>query len=75
MRPTRLTQIRADASPQLFVIVDTEEEFDWGAPFSRANTSVRAMRHIDRLQNVVSTRQIVPTYVVDFPIASQEHVS
>lgn len=57
--------------PQLFVIVDTEEEFDWRAPFSRANTSVRAMRHVDRLQNVLSARHIVPTYVVDFPIASQ----
>ena len=64
-------QICADASPQLFVIVDTEEEFDWNAPYSRTNTSVLAMRHIDRLQNVLSTRQIVPTYVVDFPIASQ----
>ena len=64
-------QICADASPQLFVIVDTEEEFDWNAPYSRTNTSVLAMRHIDRLQNVLSGRQIVPTYVVDFPIASQ----
>jgi len=64
-------QIRADVSPLLFVIVDTEEEFDWSAPFARTNTSVRAMRHIDRLQRVLSARQIVPTYVVDFPIASQ----
>lgn len=70
LRPIELVRIAPDASPQLFVIVDTEEEFDWNAPFSRTNASVRAMRHIDRLQNVVSTRQIVPTYVVDFPIAS-----
>ncbi|MEQ1573329.1 MAG: polysaccharide deacetylase family protein, partial [Vicinamibacterales bacterium] len=64
-------QLRADASPLLFVVVDTEEEFDWNAPFSRANTSVRAMDHIDRLQQLFSTRGIVPTYVVDFPVASQ----
>ena len=64
-------QIGADASPQLFVIVDTEEEFDWSAPFSRTSTGVHAMRHIDRLQNLLSARRIVPTYVVDFPIASQ----
>jgi hypothetical protein len=64
-------QISAEASPQLFVIVDTEEEFDWSAPFSRGNTSVLAMRHIDRLQNLLSKRHIVPTYVIDFPIASQ----
>src|SRR5437868_4261077 len=64
-------QIRAEMKPLLFVVVDTEEEFDWGAPFSRANISVSAMRHIDRLQSLLSTREVVPTYVVDFPIASQ----
>src|SRR5712691_103977 len=63
--------VSADTQPQLFVIVDTEEEFDWGAPFSRANVSVRAMRHIDRLHNLLSTRRVVPTYVVDFQIASR----
>jgi hypothetical protein len=59
------------ASPQLFVVVDTEEEFDWDKPFSRDNTSVRAMRHIGRLQSVFARRGVVPTYVVDFPVASQ----
>ncbi|HEY3886018.1 MAG TPA: hypothetical protein VGL62_12460, partial [Vicinamibacterales bacterium] len=57
--------------PTLFVVVDTEEEFDWHAPLSRANTSVRAARHIDRLQTVVSRYGVRPTYVVDYPIASQ----
>jgi hypothetical protein len=64
-------RIPEDADPLLFVIVDTEEEFDWGAPFSRANTSVRAMRRIDRLQRILASREIQPTYVVDFPVASQ----
>jgi len=58
-------------SPLLFVVVDTEENFDWDAPFSRANTSVQAIRHIDRLQSVLSRHDIRPTYVVDFPIVSQ----
>jgi hypothetical protein len=57
--------------PLLFVIVDTEEEFDWNAGFSRASTSVRAIAHIDRLQRVLAGYRIRPTYVVDFPIASQ----
>lgn len=64
-------QIRADERPLLFAIVDTEEEFDWRAPFSRANTSVRAMARIGRLQSVFGARGVVPTYVVDFPVASQ----
>jgi hypothetical protein len=57
--------------PLLFVIVDTEEEFDWNAPFSRSNTSVDAIRHISRLQTLLDRYRIRPTYVVDFPIASQ----
>ena len=32
----------ASEPPTLFVVVDTEEEFDWSAPFSRQNTSVTA---------------------------------
>ena len=63
--------IAPGAAPRLFVIVDTEEEFDWNAPFSRGNISVRAIRHVDRLQRVLSRYKITPTYVVDFPIASQ----
>ena len=27
--------VPASTAPQLFIIVDTEEEFDWSAPFSR----------------------------------------
>lgn len=57
--------------PTLFVIVDTEEEFDWGAPFSRSQTSVRSFRHIDRVQRVFERYGIVPAYVIDYPIASQ----
>jgi len=67
----RPVAVAASAPPQLFVVVDTEEEFDWNAPFSRANTSVRAIRHIHRLQNILDRFKLRPTYVVDYPIASQ----
>jgi hypothetical protein len=60
------------AAPTLFVIVDTEEEFDWHAPLSRQQTSVRAMRHIERLQNVLRDYRIRPTYVIDYPVATQQ---
>jgi hypothetical protein len=64
-------RLPAASRPILFVVVDTEEEFDWSAPYARTNTTVRSIRHIDRLQNVLSQYKITPTYVVDFPIASQ----
>lgn len=64
----------ASAQPQrptLMVIVDTEEEFDWNAPFSRLATSVTAMRHIDRTQRLCDSAGLAPTYVIDYPVATQ----
>ena len=43
--------------PTLMVVVDTEEEFDWSAPFSRQATGVTAMRHIDRAQRLCDARR------------------
>jgi hypothetical protein len=52
-------------------VIDTEEEFDWHAPFSRANTAVQAMRHIGRVQRLAERFGLRPTYVVDYPVATQ----
>lgn len=57
--------------PTLVVVVDTEEEFDWSAPFSREATSVSAMRHIDRVQQLCDAAGLAPTYVIDYPVATQ----
>lgn len=59
------------ARPTLMVVVDTEEEFDWNAPFSRDAIAVTAMRHIDRLQRLCDRAGLTPTYVIDYPVATQ----
>ncbi len=61
----------ATPKPTLFVVVDTEEDFDWGAGFSRANISVRSMREVHRGQDVLARYGVKPTYVIDYPIATQ----
>jgi hypothetical protein len=61
----------SDWKPRLFVVVDTEEEFDWNAPFSRASTSVSALRHIGRTQTIFERFGIKPTYVIDYPVVTQ----
>ncbi len=61
----------AAGPPRLAVVVDTEEEFDWSAPFSRASTSVTAMRHVDRVQRLFDAAGLAPTYVIDYPVATQ----
>jgi hypothetical protein len=56
----------------LSVVVHTEEEFDWKAPLDRAATGVTHMRQIGRAQKIFEALGIVPTYVIDYPIADQE---
>ena len=58
-------------APQLTVVVDTEEEFNWDAPLSRDSTSVTAMRHIHRVQRIFDRAGLTPTYVIDYPVASK----
>jgi hypothetical protein len=53
-------------------VIDTEEEFDWAKPHSRAATSVTAMRHIHRVQAICDMFDLHPCYVVDFPVVAQE---
>lgn len=57
--------------PRLVVVVDTEEEFDWSAPFDRTATEVRAMSHQQRAQAMCARYGLAPTYVIDYPVASQ----
>jgi hypothetical protein len=59
------------AIPRLVVVVDTEEEFDWSAPFSRSARSVTAIRSLPVFQSLCDKYALEPCYVVDFPVASQ----
>ncbi len=68
VEPVRLS---AAARPILFVVIDTEEEFDWEAPFSRSRTSVGHLRSLERVQRLFDRYGVRPTYVIDFPVASQ----
>lgn len=65
-------KLKKDQPPQLIVVIDTEEEFNWNKPVDRNSTSVAAMRYIDRVQNIFDEYGITPCYVIDYPIASQE---
>lgn len=58
--------------PILAVVVHTEEEFDWSKPYDRHATGVTHMRRIHRAQEIFDEHGIVPNYVIDYPIASQD---
>ena len=69
--PAEQARFAYETRPTLMVVVDTEEEFDWNAPFDRRNTSVEHMRDVEYLQDVFDEGGVVPLYVVDHPIATQ----
>jgi hypothetical protein len=59
--------------PQLIVVIDTEEEFDWNAGPDACANQVTAMAYIDRVQQIFNEYGIRPCYVIDYPVASQPH--
>lgn len=68
----RPAHIPANHPPILLVVIDTEEEFDWSRPHDRYATSVTAISEVRHAQDIFDRFGIRPTYVVDYPIASQE---
>ncbi|MDQ8754611.1 polysaccharide deacetylase family protein [Sphingosinicella sp. LHD-64] len=58
------------SAPELLVVVDTEEEFDWNAPFSRDATTTRSIPAQARAHEIYDRFGVVPTYVVDYPVAT-----
>jgi len=59
------------AAPTLYMVVDTEEEFDWHAPFSRSSTGVTAIAALENLHGVVDRHRVRPMYVIDYPVATK----
>ena len=57
-------------TPELLVVVDTEEEFDWTAPLSRDAVATRSIPAQARAHAIYDRLGIVPTYVVDYPVAT-----
>ncbi|MHC4817340.1 MAG: polysaccharide deacetylase family protein [Planctomycetota bacterium] len=64
-------EIDPGRKPALSVVIDTEEEFDWSQGFFREKTSVRHLERIASVQKVFDEFGIRPTYVVDYPVATQ----
>jgi hypothetical protein len=53
---------------RFLLFVDTEEEFDWDAPFSRTAHSVSALRGMAEGQAWFAAAGVKPVYVTDYPV-------
>jgi len=67
----RYIELAKETPPQLLVVIDTEEEFDWKAEPDAFEDRVTAMDCIDRVQDIFNDYGIQPCYVIDYPIASK----
>ncbi len=74
--PVRLTaESKADVKldrPCVITTADAEEEFEWSKPLSRSLREVKAMNSQYLLHRVFERHKIVPTYLVTYPIVTQE---
>lgn len=59
----------AEWPPTLIVVIDTEEEFDWDAPFDSNSRSTTNILFQPLAQEIMDRHGIVPIYVVDYPVA------
>jgi hypothetical protein len=73
---SKLTADRPEFSnfdrPRIIISIDTEEDFDWSAPFSPQSKAVHSMSRQHLGQQVLERYGVKPIYLCDFPIADQE---
>ena len=57
---------------RFMLFVDTEEEFDWNAPFRRTGHGVTALAGMERGQRYFAASGVKPVYVTDYPVVDDD---
>lgn len=72
--PTSADRIVLDPAfgTRFMLFVDTEEEFDWAAPFSRSGHAVSALAGMARGQAYFAAAGVKPVYVTDYPVVDSD---
>ncbi|OWK32327.1 hypothetical protein SPMU_06500 [Sphingomonas mucosissima] len=68
--PTQRIAWPSDFGRRFMIFVDTEEEFDWTAPFSRAARSVTAISALPEMHRRFVDRGVFPCYLCDYPVVA-----
>lgn len=75
--PLPQDRIRLDPGfgTRFMLFVDTEEEFDWDAPFSRTGHGVTALEGMARGQAYFADAGVKPVYVTDYPVVDDDRAA
>lgn len=68
--PVRPVAFASDFGQRVLLTVDTEEEFDWNAPFTRDRHGLSHVEAIPRFQQFCEEIGAHPVYLVDWPVAN-----
>ncbi len=68
--PAAMARFPADFAPRFLLTVDTEEEFDWHAPFRRGGHGLDHVPHLRKFQHFCDRHGVAPVYLIDHPIAT-----
>ncbi len=68
--PDSIIDWPADFGTRFAVFVDTEEEFDWSAPFDRDSRGVHHIAAVPAAHARFAAHGVALTYLVDYPIAT-----
>lgn len=66
----QMARFAPDFGRRALLTIDTEEEFDWTAPFRREGHGVTHIPALARFQGFCEELGIAPVYLIDWPIAN-----
>lgn len=69
---SRKLTLSDDFGRRFLITVDTEEEFDWNAPFQRKGHTTISVPKLRRFQEFVAKYGVKPVYFVDYSIIEDE---
>ena len=67
-----LVELDAGDRPRFWVTIDTEEDFDWAAPFARTGYGLASVPALARCQAYFERAGVKPIYLVDWPIVADD---
>lgn len=67
-----LVELAADERPHFWVTIDTEEDFDWTAPFARTGHGLASVPALAECQRYFERAGVSPIYLVDWPIVGDD---
>ena len=67
-----LITLDSGEAPRFWVTIDTEEDFDWDAPFARTGYRLASVPALAECQGYFERAGVKPIYLVDWPIVADD---